>query len=129
MWQRRLLARKEEPLITRPQKNVQGLNNGPVATDFVNCSSLTNLGFFRVDAGLPAEFVSELQQSVDGHEDLQHLADTLPGILVASKAPATVRSYTQAFQRWQNWADKLLHGLPSQAMSISVVSVFCCQYC
>ena len=108
VWQRRLLARKEEPLITRPQKNVQGLNNGPVATDFVNCSSLTNLGraFFPVDAGLPAEFVSELQQSVDGHEDLQHLAATLPGILVASKAPATVRSYTQAFQRWQNWADK-----------------------
>ena len=60
----------------------------------------------------------ELNGLVD--PELKQLADSLPKVVLAGRAPATVRKYSGAFGRWKKWVDAK-QGIAAMPASPSLV--------
>ena len=60
-------------------------------------------------------------ESLDDPE-LRELADSLPGTVLQSRAPSTVRKYTGDFLRWKKWATSKpgVEALPSPPIHIAL---------
>ena len=66
----------------------------PIFTGVLLCIHLTDI------------FSQGIWPDVQNLEDpeLKELAEYLPSIVLQSKAPATVKKYSEAFNRWKRWA-------------------------
>ena len=77
-------------------------------------------------------FTQPIRQEFDSieHPELRELAESLPEIVLRSRAPSTVKKYGGAFLRWKRWAlykcaDIQL--LPAKRLHVSLYLAFLIQ--
>ena len=61
--------------------------------------------------------------------ELTDLAESLPSIVLRSKAPATVKKYAGGFSRWKKWADSKhnIEAFPAKPFQFSLYLAFLTQ--
>ena len=61
--------------------------------------------------------------------ELKALAESLPSIVLRSKAPATVKKYAGGFGRWKKWADSKhnIDAFPAKPFQFSLYLAFLTQ--